>query len=118
MWDHIDMEVTYRVAVGGLNTLANPIYANFQATLFNNPPSSSICGNYGADYIGWEKVPEPCGSNLSQSTLNDLSNFPDDWPEIEYEIASVISPGVEGDYSGYGTFVIVPVTPLSRGISR
>jgi len=72
-------------------------------------------GSYGADYIGWEKLPEPYRSNLSSAAVSELTAFPTDWPEIEYEIASVYMSGVEGDYNGYGTFVIVPVTPTSRG---
>jgi choline dehydrogenase len=72
-------------------------------------------GSYGADYIGWEKLPEPYRSNLSSAAVSELAAFPDDWPEIEYQIASVYMSGVEGAYNDYGTFVIVPVTPTSRG---
>lgn len=115
MWDHIDIEVNWKVGVNGLNTLANTSYANEQAQLFQNEPASSIYGNYGADYIGWEKLPEPYRSNLSSTTISELATFPADWPEVEYEIASVYLSGIENDYNVYGTFVIVPVTPISRG---
>ncbi|KUJ10443.1 alcohol oxidase [Mollisia scopiformis] len=115
MWDHIDIEVTYKVGVDGFNTLANLTYAAQQADLFHSEPASSIYGNYGADFIGWEKLPGPYRSNLSSSAVNELAEFPADWPEIEYEIASVVMSGIEGDYNGYGTFVVVPVTPISRG---
>lgn len=115
MWDHIDIEVTYKVAVDGLNTLTNTTYAAAQKALFASEPASSIYGSYGADYIGWEKLPEPYRSNLSSTAQNDLARFGPDWPEIEYEIASIYSPGTAGDYNGYGTFVIIPVSPLSRG---
>jgi len=72
-------------------------------------------GNYGADYIGREKLPEPYRSTLSSTTLSELATFGAAWPEIEYEIASVYTSGIEGDYNGYGTFIIVPVSPVSRG---
>jgi len=115
MWDHIDIEVTWKVGLDGFNTLANSTFAAQQARLFQNEPASSMYGSYGADYIGWEKLPEPYRSNLSSTAVSELTAFPADWPEIEYEIASVYMSGVEGDYNGYGTFVIVPVTPTSRG---
>lgn len=116
MWDHINLEVTWKVAVDGLNTLQNTTFAAEQAAAFNSPePASSIYGSYGADYIGWEKLPEPYRSSLSESSRQALAQFPADWPEIEYEIASIISPMMEGDYNGYGTFVIIPVSPTSRG---
>jgi choline dehydrogenase len=114
MWDHIDIEVTWKVGVDGFNTLANLTYAAEQAQLFHDD-GSSMYGNYGADYIGWEKLPEPYRSCLSNATLTELAEFPADWPEVEYEIASVYTSGIEGDYNGYGTFVIVPITPVSRG---
>lgn len=115
MWDHIDIEVTWKVGVVGSNSLTNATFAAQEAKLYQNEPSSSIYGNYGADFIAWEKLPEPYRSNLSSSTVAELAKFGADWPEIEYEIASVYESGIEGDYSGYGTFVIVPVSPVSRG---
>ncbi|TVY80920.1 Dehydrogenase patE [Lachnellula suecica] len=115
MWDHVDIEVTWKVGVVGMNTLANTTFAAQQAELFQNEPASSIYGSYGADYIGWEKLPEPYRSNLSSTALSELATFPADWPEIEYEIASVLTSGIEGDYNGYGTFVVIPVSPISRG---
>ncbi|PVH74669.1 GMC oxidoreductase, partial [Cadophora sp. DSE1049] len=118
MWDHIDIEVTWKVGVVGFNTLTNATYAAEQAQLFQgseNKPASSMYGKYGADYIGWEKLPEPYRSNLSSAARAELAVFSEDWPEIEYEIASVIQPGIESDFNGYGTFIIIPVSPVSRG---
>jgi choline dehydrogenase len=115
MWDHVDIEVTYKVGVIGSNTLNNLTYAAQQKAAFQARPANSIYGNYGADFIGWEKLPEPYRSNLSTSARNDLAKFPADWPEIEYEIASIIQSGIPGDYNGYGTFIVVSVSPTSRG---
>jgi choline dehydrogenase len=114
MWDHIDIEVTWKIDIVGFNTLANLTYAEQQTQLFHNE-RSSIYGNYRADYIGWEKLPKPYHSNLSSTAAMELANFPADWPEIQYEIASVYNSGIWGDYSGYGTFIIIPVSPVSRG---
>jgi choline dehydrogenase len=35
-------------------------------------------GSYGADYIGWEKLPEPYRSNLSSTAVSELAVFPAD----------------------------------------
>jgi len=70
--------------------------------------------NAGADFIGWEKLPEPYRSNLSQSALNDLASYPSDWPEIEYEISGAALGGADPS-KRYGTILAVPVSPLSRG---
>jgi choline dehydrogenase len=94
MWDNVDIEVTWKVGVVGFNTLANSTFTGQQTQLFQNEPASSIYGNYGAEYIGWEKLPEPYRSDLSATTVSELATFPADWPEIEYEIASVYMPGI------------------------
>ena len=93
MWDHIDIEVTWKIDIVGFNTLANLTYAAQQTQLFHNE-RSSIYGNYRADYIGWEKLPKPYHSNLSSTAAMELANFPADWPEIQYEIASVYNSGI------------------------
>ena len=65
--------------------------------------------------IGWEKLPASSRANLSSSTLSDLSQFPADWPEIEYLAfagdlsGSITAPGQ------YATFGVALVAPLSRG---
>lgn len=115
MWDHLDIEVTYAVSVPGTNTLKNLTYEAEQKAAYHSTPSVSIYGSYGADYIGWEKLPEEYRMNLTSAAQAQLAQFPSDWPEIEYEIASIIQSDDPLDYNGYGTFVTVPVAPLSRG---
>src|SRR4051812_46027785 len=34
------------------------------------------------DFIGWEKIPATF-RKFSESTIDDLSQFPSDWPEVE-----------------------------------
>lgn len=66
------------------------------------------------DYIGWEKLPEPYRSSLSSQARSDLSRFPADWPEIEYEITQALTP--PGRTKGaFGTFLSIIVAPVSRG---
>ena len=75
-----------------------------------------------ADLLGWEKVPQSLRSNFSSGTQEALSQFPADWPEIEYISAS----GYVGDFGDlfldqpkdgpqYATILGTLVAPLSRG---
>lgn len=64
--------------------------------------------------LGWEKLPNSSRSALTPSDLAALSEFPPDWPEIEY----ITTSGVVGPSPGPGQYVsinIALVAPLSRG---
>ncbi|KAI5202864.1 alcohol oxidase [Aureobasidium subglaciale] len=115
MWNHIDMEVTYKVNVVGFNTLKNQTYDQEQLDGFRAMPAVSMYGSYGADYIGWEQLPSEYRANLTSNAREELAAFPSDWPEIEYEVASIYTTSDPQDFSGYATFVVIPVSPLSRG---
>lgn len=75
-----------------------------------------------ADFLGWEKVPESLRSGFSSESQAALSQFPADWPEIEY----ISAPGYVGDFGDlfldqpkdgpqYATILGTLVAPLSRG---
>jgi choline dehydrogenase len=76
----------------------------------------------GPGYYGWEKLPEPYCSNLSQASLTALfSNFPPDWPEIEWLPVSAYIGNNENkqtadprDGSNYATSSNAIISPLSR----
>ncbi|KAK5144254.1 hypothetical protein LTR32_003785 [Rachicladosporium monterosium] len=75
-----------------------------------------------ADYYGFEKLPEPYRSSLSNETLAQLATFPSDWPEIEW-LPNGAYNGYEHnkqtadpkDGKNYGTLLVALVAPLSRG---
>lgn len=115
MWDHVDIQVTYKVGVIGSNTLKNTTFEAEQTAAYNSTPAISIYGNYGADYIGWEKLPDDYRRNLSSSAREQLTQFPADWPEVEYEINDITTSQDPNDFNGYGSFLTVDVAPLSRG---
>jgi choline dehydrogenase len=99
--------------------------------------------NNGADYLGWEKIPENVRCNFSPSTQQALSKFPADWPEVEVcllpfqpSLAALLmltftfqyfsSPAFVGNFSSltadqptdgyqYATILTALVAPLSRG---
>ena len=60
----------------------------------------------------FEKIPPHLRKNLSAKAQQDLSTFPDDWPEIEYvPVAMTFFPMTEQAM----TVTMAGVAPLSRG---
>jgi choline dehydrogenase len=83
MWDHIIFGPSYAVSIDTLSAvLKNPtnLIATVQqyATNAMGPLTSP-----GVEFIGWEKVPAKYRANFSQSTIDDLAQFPSDWPEVK-----------------------------------
>lgn len=120
MTDHIFAGPTYRVNVETFTRLANdPLYlvaqfASPYSTSHSGPLSNPVC-----DYLGWEKTPR---SLISSTAASKLSQFPSDWPEIEY----LSGAGYVGDFADlfttqpkdgyqYATILAAIVAPLSRG---
>ena len=90
-------------------------YANYetQSGPFTNPI---------ADFLGWEKVPDSIRQNFTAETQAALTQFPPDWPELEY----ISGAGYVGDFGNlildqpndgyeYATILGTLVAPLSRG---
>ncbi|EME44923.1 hypothetical protein DOTSEDRAFT_87417 [Dothistroma septosporum NZE10] len=114
LWDHLDFAPVYytdlRNGDGAATDPATrgPIEEEYKAN------RTGQLTNAGVDYIGWEKLPSPYRQALSASALQDLSQFPADWPEIEYEITGASLAGTDPS-KRYGTILAIPVSPLSRG---
>lgn len=122
MQDHIFAGPTYRVKVDTFTKLANDLgytigqfFGDFTRLLLG-PLTNPIC-----DYLGWEKIPS-ANRTWSSAVSNELSNFPSDWPEVEY----LSAPGYVGDFASlpttqpkdgyqYATILAALVAPLSRG---
>ncbi|OLN91628.1 Versicolorin B synthase 3 [Colletotrichum chlorophyti] len=121
MEDHVFFGPTWRVKVQTLTRLANDlIYTGAQFigpySIFKQGPlTNPVC-----DFLGWEKAPRDLISSEAAQTLD--SEFPPDWPEIEY----LTAPGYVGDFSNllltqprdgfqYATILGGLVAPLSRG---
>ncbi|TEY47566.1 hypothetical protein BOTCAL_0304g00010 [Botryotinia calthae] len=123
MWNHVFFGPTYRVKVQTLTRLANDLI--YTAAQFIGPYLIQKIGphtNPICDYLGWEKLPSSLRDSFSSSTLNDLAQFPPDWPEIEY----ISGAGYIGDFASlpttqprdgyqYATILSALVAPLSRG---
>ncbi|KAL8939134.1 MAG: hypothetical protein Q9216_003527 [Gyalolechia sp. 2 TL-2023] len=84
MWDHVLFGISNRVNVltasAGLNS---PVVAARLAEQFRSNGSGPLAA-FGAGYYGWEKIPQPYRSALSENSLRDLATFPTDWPELEW----------------------------------
>jgi len=122
MWDHPVFGVARRVNVltasASLNnaTLANDAVQRYLKT------ASGPLSVFGAGYYGWEKLPEPLRSELTEASLTALSSFPSDWPELEFLPVSAYNGDNEDketadprDGSNYATINNAIVSPLSRG---
>jgi choline dehydrogenase len=83
MEDHLDFapvwETTIRNDVGSIAdpSTRDALVAEYRAN------RTGPFTNAGVDYIGWEKLPGEFRSNLSAQAIEDLSQFPADWPEVE-----------------------------------
>ncbi|KAL1975960.1 hypothetical protein VTN31DRAFT_4352 [Thermomyces dupontii] len=84
MEDHVLFGTTHRVNVRTASARANnaTLAAElFQLYLINATGPLSILG---PGVYGWEKLPIPYRSRLSERSLNILADYPEDWPEIEW----------------------------------
>lgn len=121
MEDHVFFGPTWRVNVQTLTRLANDLlYTASQLAIDYSIRKIGPLTNAVCDFLGWEKTPRALLPAGAASVLD--SNFPADWPEIEY----LTAPGFVGDFSNllltqprdgyqYATILGGLVAPLSRG---
>ncbi|KAI7551043.1 GMC oxidoreductase [Hortaea werneckii] len=123
MWDHPIFGSTHAVNVNTASTsLNNATLAAILKQVYLESGGGPL-STFGPGYYGWEKLPKGYREHLSSSSVAALdSNFPPDWPEIEWL--------PQGGYSGralnkqeadprdgrnYATLATALVAPLSRG---
>jgi len=72
--------------------------------------------NIGLDIGAFEKLPDSWRGNLSSRALQDLAEFPSDWPEIEYMLEGVEALSLNIDITkSYATINVFVVATTSRG---
>lgn len=123
MWDHPIFGSARRVNVLTASASANS--ATVKAALVEKylTSASGALSIFGPGYYGWEKLPEPYRSNLTNSTRTALdAAFPADWPEIEWLPVSAYNGDNSNkqtadpkDGHNYATINSCLVAPLSRG---
>jgi choline dehydrogenase len=105
--------ITYPINVISMDIINQNTSLRAEAITQYLQNQSSIISNAGGDYVAWEKLPEPYRKQLSNSTLQELATFPDDWPELEY-ILNSSGLGLT-DVKSAATITILLVAALSRG---
>ncbi|KAI4718836.1 alcohol oxidase [Aureobasidium sp. EXF-10727] len=119
MWDHVVLSVGYQVDVETYGRLMDPAAAAQADQDYLSPNHTGILTNDQSDLLGWEILPNCSRSAFTESALKDLSTFPSDWPEVEYEISSAPfgTPSFSTPENVIDVGYIQPVllTPLSRG---
>ena len=123
MWDHILWGTDYRVNVNTASAALNNLTLAAQAVQAYRQNATGPLAVFGAGYYGWEDLPQPYRSNLSNASISTLaSNFPPDWPELEWLPVSAYLGYQRNrqkedpkDGHNYATINTGLVAPLSRG---
>lgn len=112
--DHLDFGPIYELNVANTAFMSDPARAHELAMEYNVNRTGPLTSPL-VDFIGWEKLPEPYRSALSQSARDELAGFSADWPELEYEINQAFTPPTSSSGNGYGNILTILVAPKSRG---
>ena len=123
MWDHTLFGTDYRVNVNTASAALNNKTLAAAAVKLYQENATGPLSIFGASYYGFEDLPQPYRSNLSNASLSALAaNFPSDWPELEWLPVSAYLGYQEDrqtadplDGSNYATINTAIVAPLSRG---
>ena len=83
LWDQPRFGISYRVNVPTSSAFGNDPTYSAQALQEYYANASGPLSRIGG-YVGFEKLPQPYRGNLTGETLSRLSEFPADWPEIEW----------------------------------
>lgn len=120
--DHPIFGTAHRV-----NTLTNSASKNNKTVAAANVQkylehASGPLAIFGPGYYGWEKLPNPYRSRLTNTSRTALSSFPPDWPELEFLPVGAFNgdnqvhqPADPLDGHNYATINTALVAPLSRG---
>ncbi|KAF9875215.1 choline dehydrogenase [Colletotrichum karsti] len=120
MSDHALFGPTYEVTFDTLNkVLGDPVVLAEAVADYGLTQTGPLTSNL-AEFLAWERMPN--SANLSQSTWDELLNFPEDWPHIEYfpaagHIGSFNIPWLDQPKDGkmYAAIIAALAAPLSRG---
>lgn len=122
LWDQPWFGSSFRVNVPTASYLQNDPAAYAEAVEAYVTEATGPLSISSGGIFGWEKLPNATRATLSPSTLSALSQFPADWPELEWlpvsaflgyqEIHQTADPLDGYNYATLGTALI---TPLSRG---
>ncbi|CAE7034143.1 hypothetical protein CFE70_004951 [Pyrenophora teres f. teres 0-1] len=120
MTDHALFGPTYEMKFDTLNkVIGDPITLAASIAKYLLSRTGPLTTNV-AEFLAWERMPS--SANLSQSTWDQLLQFPDDWPHIEYfpaaaHIGRFNIPWLDQPKDGkmYASILAALAAPLSRG---
>lgn len=121
LWDQPLFGVSYRVNVlSSSEMLNNPSYAAATAEQYLQNQTGPL--TIGPSFLAFENLPAASRVNFSSSTLEGLSKFPADWPEVEY-LFQEGNPGYNTNYMesdprdgyNYASIATSIIAPSSRG---
>ncbi|KAF2160803.1 GMC oxidoreductase [Zasmidium cellare ATCC 36951] len=122
MWDHPIFGSAHAVNVNTASAGANNATVARQLVQTYLNTGGGPLSIFGPGYYGWEKLPEPYRSGLSNASKKALEAFPPDWPEIEWLPVSAYNgynlnkqTADPRDGNNYATLNAALVAPLSRG---
>lgn len=112
---------SYNVKVTTHSKLQDPAFASTQVAEYITNQTGMLT-NSASDFFGWEKLPVDLRAHLKNITLEGLSKFPADWPELELTFPDGYAGTLDDfltdeplDGKSYASIAIVLVAPFSRG---
>lgn len=116
MIDQTFFAITYQVNVTTSSQLnSNPDF-NAKAVQSFKTSQTGPLANVNGDLLGWEKIPQPNRSKFSAATIQQLSQFPSDWPEVEYApFDNAVPPAGAAPTDNFIQFGAALVAPISKG---
>ncbi|KAB8229241.1 GMC family oxidoreductase [Aspergillus alliaceus] len=122
MQDHMMFGSSHRVNVQTASASISNTTLMAQFTQQYIQDASGPLSIFSSSYYGWEKLPEPYRSQLSNQSIQALSAVPNDWPELEWlTVAAYLGDGFNrqtadpADGFNYATISTALVAPQSRG---
>ncbi|EKG10601.1 hypothetical protein MPH_12459 [Macrophomina phaseolina MS6] len=120
MWNHTMFGPAYEVNMDSLDRVLHDPLVLAKALTDDTTKAEGVLTSNVAEFIGWERLPDKYRANLSESTVEALKTFPDDWPELisgNGHVGSFSLPVLQQPLSGkqYATTLGGITAPLSRG---
>ncbi|KAJ5183895.1 Dehydrogenase patE [Penicillium capsulatum] len=120
MWDHVFFGPSYQVTVSTFSSMIHSKCQFLQQAFSYVFLKNGALTNPSADYLAFEKIPQRLRSTWPAETEQDLSWYPQDWPEVEYLAASAFvgnfsNPVAQQPRGEFGSIISSLVAPTSRG---
>ncbi|KAH7042782.1 hypothetical protein B0J12DRAFT_761354 [Macrophomina phaseolina] len=88
MWNYTMFGLAYEVKMDSLDRVLHDPLVLAKALTDDTTKAEGVLTSNVAEFIGWERLPDKYRANLSESTVEALKTFPDDWPEAEMSLIS------------------------------